>query len=111
MLTRESRYSFRRGLPKYVIATPLFTLRYSKNTLFRTQCAIVVGKKVDKRAVVRNKLKRRAAHALQEILKKYTVGSYNLVFFLKKQVHEVTVDDIQQEMIRSLEKAGVLLRE
>ena len=98
------RFSFRKGLPKKSASTPLFRLRYDKNRFFKTQIAIVVGKRVDKRAVIRNKIKRRFSSALQGILKEYQVENYSLVFFVNKDAADAQIADITQSLVATLQK-------
>ena len=45
------------------VASPLFTAKISKNTLFHNRFAVVVGKAVEKRAVYRNRIRRSILNA------------------------------------------------
>lgn len=82
MLPRESRFSFRNKLPKNVFHSQSFTVRYQENNK-GLAVAVVVSKKVDKRAVIRNKIKRRLIGIIQKEIKTDTPVS--LVFYVKKQ--------------------------
>ena len=81
MFSKKSRYSFKKGLPNKVLPFPSFSLRYEKNEEgFRV--AVVVSKKVDKSAVVRNKVKRKVLDILRD--KNAESLPYNLIFYLRR---------------------------
>lgn len=101
MFPKRERYSFKKGLPKHTLSTPFFILRYQKNDLSKLQCAVVAGKKIDKRATVRNKIKRRFIHIIKEIMKDKNV-SYDFVFFLKKAIIEKERDKVKEELEKIL---------
>ncbi|PIT89013.1 MAG: hypothetical protein COU27_02505 [Candidatus Levybacteria bacterium CG10_big_fil_rev_8_21_14_0_10_36_7] len=83
MLKKEFRYSFKNGVPKNIINSFLFTLRYQRNNLLKNTFAVVTSKKIDKRATVRNRLKRKFLGEIEK--KKDEIKKpYNYVFFLKK---------------------------
>lgn len=107
MFPKRERYSFKKGLPKHTLSTPFFILRYQKNDLSKLQCAVVVGKKVDKRATARNKLKRRFVHIVKEITEDKNI-SYDFVFFLKKQIIEIERDQVKAELEKILVKITIL---
>lgn len=70
--------------------SPLFTLRIGENGLLYNRYGVVVSKKIDKRAVVRNSIKRRAHSCMQEIDNNLKKG-YDMLFILKKnQLHKST---------------------
>lgn len=101
MLAKQYRYSFKKGLPKHTLSTPFFTLRYGVSSVDRIQCAVVVSKKVNKKAVARNKIKRRFMHAFQQVVKDKN-NAYSLVFFLKKGIQDMKQEEIKQEIQKVL---------
>jgi len=99
-------FVYKRG---QVIRGPLFALKYVRNTRrqhFRV--AVVVSRKVDKSAVVRNRIRRR----IYEIVRMQTphiTEAYDLVFTVfSPQVATVPADDLEQGVLDHLRKAGVL---
>ncbi len=100
MLSSIFRYSFKNGTPKKIINTPLFNLKYEKNNLSKPQIAIVASKKIDNRATVRNKVKRIFSEELRKILNKSL--SYDLVFYLKKDVLNKDNSYLEKEISKVL---------
>lgn len=76
------------------IPTPLFILRIAKNNLFYNRYGFVVSKKVDKRAVVRNRLRRQFRSLLEKKNLQLPQG-YDFLFSLKKQI--AGIDRLQME--------------
>jgi len=64
---RLSKISKRAGEKKYF--SPLFSVRISDNKDGKTRFGLVVSKKIDKRAVVRNRTKRVLRMVAEEFLK------------------------------------------
>jgi len=102
MLASEFRYSFRQGIPQNVIHTPFFSLRYRKNQS-SLACAIVISKRVDTRATVRNKLKRKIMMILESLLTPQNYP-YDLVFYVKKQSVGASNDVLKQQIQTTLAK-------
>lgn len=100
MFTRNSRYSFKRGAPRNFFTTPFFNLKYEKNNLLKPMVAVVVSKKVDSLATVRNKAKRRFLEQLKKSLK--ADFSYDLVFSLKNKVLKEDTENVKNEIERTL---------
>ncbi|HVZ67104.1 MAG TPA: ribonuclease P protein component [Patescibacteria group bacterium] len=99
MFSKKSRYSFKKGLPRKVISFPSFSLRFEKNDVgFRS--AVVVSKKVDGSAVVRNSIKRKFLDLLKENSAQDL--SYSLVFYLKRNALEN--QNLNQEIKEALNK-------
>lgn len=85
MLPRKNRFSFKGSLPKKVFRSQSFSVRYEKNGA-GLRVAVVVSKKVDKRATVRNKIKRKILDIVRKQIEIKT--PFDLVFYLKKQAIE-----------------------
>ena len=77
---------------------PLFNLRVSDNEEKITKFAFIVSKKIDKRAVVRNRTKRVLRSAAQELVKKYQVGK-NIIVVSRKAL----IPGQKQEVVSALE--------
>lgn len=105
MFKRSQRFSFRSGVPKQKLTTPLFLVRFQKSDppAGGPKFAVVAGKKVSKKAVHRNRAKRIFILALQEILEKNT-NEYDLVFFLRLPYTEYQKSAIISELQNVLSK-------
>lgn len=103
MFEKERRYSFKKGLPKKVISTPYFTLRYGDTGDDKGTNAVVVSKKVSKKAVTRNKIKRRILSVLKEHLGEKE-DRLDIVIYTKPQINEAADDLLEQTIIESINK-------
>lgn len=103
MFEKEKRFSFRQGLPKKVISTPYFTLRFGNKKSEIGTNAVVVSKKVSKKAVVRNKIKRKFLSILKENLKKGH-EEYDIVIYVRPMPEDLEENIYKKMLIESLEK-------
>lgn len=84
MFSRKLRLPFTRSLPNsHFYSTPDFLCKYALNHLYSNRYAFIVSKKVDKRAVVRNRVKRVFRSVLEEHNQDLPQG-YDFIFILKK---------------------------
>ncbi|MDJ1180286.1 ribonuclease P protein component [Roseofilum sp. BLCC_M91] len=72
-----------------------------------TQIGIVVGKKVDKRAVYRNRIKRQIRAKLRQLLPQIQRG-WRLVFIVRPSVQSCNWDQFLRELEQLLAQAEVL---
>ena len=79
-------------------------LKFQSNDLALSRIGFVVSKKVSKKAVLRNKLKRRLREAVNSELARLRPG-FDLVFFAKREIQEKEFSDIEQMVKHLLEKA------
>lgn len=84
-------------------STPYFNLKVGKNNFQISRFAFVVSKKLDKRAVVRNSLKRKIRGSIEEIFDKIDSG-WDFVFYPKEASIRGTRDQIQGEIKNLFEK-------
>lgn len=84
-----------------------FTLRIAKNGLFHNRFAFVVSKKIDKRAVVRNKIKRKLRFCIEKMFNKIKTG-YDFVFYVKKLAASQALKDLCLDVKTVLEKEELL---
>jgi len=96
MFAKKQRYSFKNGIPGKVFSTAYFVIRYEgkDDTLF--QCAVVVGKKVDKKAVGRNKIKRIVVQNIKDLVSKD--NKTNLILYARSKINELTKEQIKEEL-------------
>lgn len=75
---------------------PQLTLKYQYNNQNLLRLGFVVSTKVDKRAVVRNKTKRRMREAIRPELTKIKAG-VDILFIAKKSCAELTLLEMQKQ--------------
>jgi ribonuclease P protein component len=94
MFKRENRLvsgvSFKNS---YLFATPEFVLKEVKNGLPINRFGIIVSKKIDKRAVVRNKVKRIFRTVLADLDKKMKKG-HDILIIVKKGILNKAKEEI-----------------
>ena len=81
----------------------LFNFKVSENGLGINRFAFVVSKKVDQRAVARNRLKRVLRSCIEEIFDNIKMGK-DFIFYPKKEILTVTRDQVLKEVKNTLEK-------
>lgn len=69
--------------------------------------SFVVSKKTAKKAVARNKLKRRGRYIARKHLNFFTKGAANIIFF-KKGSETLKFSDLEEKMIELFKKAELL---
>jgi ribonuclease P protein component len=104
MLRREFRIP--RGIRfnnSRLTANPLFTLKVNENGLSFNRFAIIVSKKVDKRAVIRNRIRRLISSCLEEVYNKLQQGK-DTIFIVKRGAINKSRQDFFKEIESVLEK-------
>ena len=79
-------------------------LRVVKNNLKTIRIGVVVSRKVSKKAVLRNKTKRKLREAARANIKKIKPG-YDLVFFTKKGIEKKSFSEIKKEVEKLIARA------
>lgn len=105
MFARANRFSFKNGMPKHFTSARFFTVRYDSNTN-DLKCGVVVGKKVDKRAVVRNRLKRRLVALIKEFVP--AEKQVRLVVIAKPALKDADTEAIKDELLKTLTSIHIL---
>lgn len=106
MLKRENRFLGKFQTKTRSVATPLFSAKYSESGGSSKRLAFVVAKKVDKRAVVRNRVKRLFRSSAQELLG--DIKSLDIIFYVKKEALSKSRDEILSAMKGTLLKNNLL---
>lgn len=101
MFARRNRFSFKKGVPRKIFSTPFFVIRHEKSVDKTFRCAVVVGKKVDKRAVVRNRIKRHIVATVKELLAHDT--EMTIVIYAKKPIAELATESIEEEFKKAIQ--------
>lgn len=99
MFAKQFRFSFKNKLPKNTLNSQSFSVRYEKNEE-GLRVAVVVSKKVDKRAVIRNKIKRKILAAVRKEIE--TSAPINLVFYAKQGA--ASVENLENEVQDAIKK-------
>lgn len=99
-------FAYRQG---QTVRGPLLGLKYAPNTRRKTyRVAVVVGKKVNKSAVVRNRIRRRVFEAVQTRSEQIS-EPYDLIFTaFSDQVAEIEFTELQRQVDGLLKKASVI---
>lgn len=85
------------------IHTTLFLLKYAASPASHSRIGIIVSKKVDKRAVRRNHLRRAVMHALQPTLSQIPTP-YDLVFIVKSSAGNAADNEIGDAVAGALKE-------
>ena len=129
MLKRSNRLSPQiRFAHAAVFHTKFFTVKIEKNNLLENKYGFIVTKKIDKKAVVRNKVKRRVRACIEELersqntrlhLPAQSIGGqefgmtlkkgYNMIFFVKKEAVAATAEEISQVIEDIFKKETILI--
>lgn len=108
MLEKKLRLSPKiRLIRPYFFKSKFFNARFSRNNLLLNRFSFVVSKKVDKRAVWRNRYKRVFRSCLEDKLEKIKKG-YDFLFVLKKEGIEAKRQELYEEVQEFLEKENLL---
>ena len=91
------------------IATPFFHLKKGLNHLAVSRFGFVVSKKIDKRAVVRNRTRRVLRSIVEDLFPDIKTG-FDLLFIIKKPIEKRT-EELEKEVKDVLEKAGISIND
>src|SRR5258708_22019568 len=90
-----------------IIHTTFFILKLAKNTLEHNTYGFIVSKRIDKRAVVRNRLKRRFRAIVEELHPALQTG-YDMLFVMKALAREQKPEVFRTSLYEIFQKAGVI---
>jgi len=108
-LTRRGDFSntYRKGKAFY---GENIAIKTAKNSLPETRIGFSVGKKFSKKAVLRNKARRKLREAVHFHLKQFKPG-FDIVVFLKKRgimTEKEGLSEAKEDIIKILKKANLL---
>jgi ribonuclease P protein component len=89
------------------VATPLFILRATKNQLAHNRYGLVVSKKVDKRAVFRNRARRQISSQLEALHNVMQQGN-DVLFLVRQDIVGKKTEDVLDSLTYALKKAHLL---
>lgn len=108
MFKKQHRLSKKTILKEPLIyETLFFKLKVSRNGLLNNRYGFTVSTKVDKKAVVRNRTKRRFRACLEKINYNLKQG-YDLIFVLKKEAVQETTKSLCLKMTHLLKEKALL---
>lgn len=90
-----------------LFTVPQFVLKEKKNGLTINRFGIIISKKIDKRAVVRNKIKRFFRTSLSNLDKKMNKG-HDILIIARKGVLDKAKEENSFAIKNTLEKAGIV---
>jgi len=93
---------------KDLYTSPFFVLKLAKNEKSFSRFGFVVSKKIDKRATVRNRIKRQIRVCIEDNFDKIKPG-HDMLFILKKQTLNKTTKEIGELTLGELRKQKLLL--
>ena len=86
---------------------PNFIIKHKENKEEITKIGVIVSTKVDKRAVVRNKIKRQIRAIIKDNINNIKPG-YNILIIVKKQALELDFNKLEKILISGLSKINIL---
>ncbi len=87
--------------------SPFFALKTAKNEESFSRFGFIVSKKIDKRATVRNRLKRQIRVFIETNLEDIETG-YDIMFILKKELLGKTTEEIKEITQDALKKQRLI---
>lgn len=107
MFAREYRLPSSITFPSesLVIRTPLFLLKIVSNNLSHNRYGFVISKKVDKRAVERNRVRRLFSSILENL--KIEQKGHDLLVVISPQAKGQNHEMIQSHILTALKKGGI----
>ena len=90
--------------------SPLFILKIAKNQCGYNRYGFIVSKKIDKRAAVRNRIRRQVRAVIEQVHQSLDKG-YDMLFLLKKPVIDKDASFIYNEIYNVLKKSKIISKE
>ncbi len=107
MLKKENRLAELNKTSLNKISTPFFNLGVSQNREDKNRFAFIVSKKIDKRAVIRNKTKRKVRSVVEEMFEKIKKGN-DFIFYLKSGAVKAQREEILSQVRETFSKNKLL---
>ncbi len=84
-----------------------FSIKYHQSNLDHPRIAVVVSTKVSKRAVDRNRLRRRIYAQVREVLPSIKPGS-DIIVMVRRSAMDRSSQELAQELVKSLASSNLL---
>ena len=88
------------------INTPFFLIKYIESGEIVSKFAFIISKRVDKKAVLRNKVKRFLSNAVIQSLSNLN-KSYTVIFIAKKEILAVTQQELDALVEKKFKEIGI----
>jgi ribonuclease P protein component len=82
-----------------LFGSPIFGVLILKKEDEFKKFGFIISKKISKRAVDRNKIKRRMAEVLKNNLDKFSLGT-RMIFLVKKEILNKKIEEIEKEIVK-----------
>lgn len=89
--------------------TKILGIKYMENGFGLTRFGIIIGNKISKKAVARNKIKRRIREILRLNFDKIIEG-YDIVILARTGIAEIEYDELEKNIEYALRKARLLFK-
>lgn len=104
MLTKKNRLAQRVRLQHPAsFKTSLFTIKIAPNNLPDSRFGVIIAKRIDKRAVARNRMRRLIQTSIAHLLPDMKSG-YDMLVIVHKNFAESTENVVQEELRKALQK-------
>lgn len=108
MLKKKHRLPvLKKGIKAKTVSTDFFLIKISKNNLPDSRFGFSVSKAIDKRAVVRNKIKRSLGSITQDLLSSIEKG-YDFLFIVKKGAKDESKRKLMEVFQKTLTEEKLL---
>ena len=108
MLAKSKRLPIKAKISKNTIfSTSFFTVKIGNNKEERSRFAFIAGKGVDKRAVRRNRIKRKFRNLIEKEYNKIEPG-HDFLFRIKRYALEVDREELLKSIITILKKEKLI---
>ncbi len=81
-------------------------IKYIPNQLDHTRISVIISKKTSKKAVTRNKARRRILEIIRPLLK--NLSGYDIIFFPKKEILEKDFSEVKKAVELLLKKSNLI---
>lgn len=85
----------------------VYALRNQSGAIDMTRMTVVISKKVDKRAVVRNRCRRRVREAFRPLLPQLEPG-FDILIYIKQDMGNVPFEIVTSDVTQGCRKLGLL---
>ncbi len=98
---------YQRLVSPKVISSQFFIIKYRDTNLGINRFAVSISKRIDKRSVVRNRLRRVLQHCLSEIVFSKNT-SIDMLIIVTKPFQQLSIQEVSAILISLFEKEGLV---